>query len=139
MYTKYDKTLMTGNPSIDEHHRDFINRVNELFHYCEKGDGASQSVSMLNYLSIHLGAHFDNEEALHREIGYPGRAEHKKRHEDFKKTIDSLHQLLLNEGPNETFINEVKRSASDWVHGHIKCFDCSVATFMHMRSLPDLL
>lgn len=139
MYTKFDRNLITGNASIDEHCKDFIERVNDLFHCCENGSGASSSVTMLHYLSTYLDSHFAREEALHQEIGYPGHLNHKRKHEEFRKKIDTLHEMLVNNGPTETFINEVKHHVSDWVHGHIKCFDCSVATFIHMRALPDLL
>ena len=47
-----------------------------------------------------------------------------------------LHEV---EGPTDAFVEAVQKNVIDWLYGHIKGFDCSVATYMHMSSNPELL
>jgi hemerythrin len=41
------------------------------------------------------------------------------------------------EGPTAAFVEAVKKNVVDWVFNHIKSFDCSVATYLHMHAHPE--
>ena len=78
------------------------------------------------------------EEALQEKAGYPERDRHHEKHEEFKKTIRELHEYLRDsEGPTEQFSELVQKNVVDWLFGHIKTFDRSVAEFIFIRENPD--
>ena len=55
-----------------------------------------------------------------------------------KKAVDELHEMLEDEeGPTAAFVEAVKKNVVDWVINHIKSFDCSVATYIHMNAHPE--
>ena len=59
-------------------------------------------------------------------------------HEEFKKTIQELHEYLQDyEGPTDRFSELVQKNVIDWLFGHIKTYDRSVAKFIFMKENPD--
>ena len=66
--------------------------------------------------------------------------EHIKKHEEFRHTVKVLYDYLdENEGPDEKFKEQVKIYVIDWLIGHIKTFDRSVAEYINIYDNPDRL
>ncbi|MCI5595393.1 MAG: hemerythrin family protein [Lachnospiraceae bacterium] len=140
MYAEFDESLVTGNELIDGQHKELIDRINKLINCCEQGGGKIEAIKLLGYLEEYTEFHFKAEEELQEKISYPGLAEHRQKHEDFKKSVKELDEMLHEvEGPTDAFVEAVQKNVIDWLYGHIKGFDCSVATYMHMSSNPELL
>ena len=95
---------------------------------------------MLDYLDEYTNFHFQEEEALQKSVNYPELINHHAKHEEFKKSIQELYDFLNeNEGPNEQFIQQVKRNVVDWLFQHIKTFDRSVAEYIHLTDNVERL
>lgn len=140
MYAEFDESLITGNKTIDEQHKELIAKINKLIVCCEENGGKLEAIKMLGYLEDYTEFHFKAEEELQEKVGYPGIAEHKKKHEEFKKAVEELNEMLMEvEGPTEAFVQAVQKNVVEWLYNHIKGFDCSVATYINMSSSPDLL
>lgn len=140
MYVEFDNSLVTGNCIIDEQHRELIEKINKLVGTIKVGGGKLESIKMLDYLMDYTDFHFKEEEQLQIEAEYPGLKEHIKKHEEFKKAVKELHEMLEDqEGPTDAFVEAVQKNVVDWMLNHIKGFDCSVATYIHMKSVPELL
>ncbi len=140
MYAEFDESLITGNKVIDEQHKELIGKINKLIVCCEENGGRLEAIKMLGYLEDYTEFHFKAEEELQEKVGYPGIAEHKKKHEEFKKAVEELNEMLMEvEGPTEAFVQAVQKNVVEWLYDHIKGFDCSVATYINMNSSPDLL
>lgn len=134
----FDDNLITGNKTIDEQHKELINRIQKFVNACKEGDSKVKAIKMLDYLDEYTEFHFGEEEELQKNVGYPGLAQHQEKHNLFKKTIQDLYDYLdEHEGPNEQFIQLVKTKVVDWLFGHIKTFDRSVAEFIYLRENPD--
>ena len=73
-----------------------------------------------------------------RSRGYPEREKHYEKHEEFRKTIQELYEYLQEyEGPTDRFSELVQKNVIDWLFGHIKTYDRSVAKFIFMKQNPD--
>ena len=140
MLARFDESIMTGNKMIDEQHRELIEKINQLVQSCEQGREKIKAIKMLHYLADYADLHFNEEEALQERIQYPGLLEHRQKHEDFRRSVSELFEMLEEEeGPSEKFVEAVHRNVTEWLYGHIKGFDVSVASYMHMNNIPDLL
>lgn len=140
MYAEFNSNILTGNETIDGQHKELIDRINKLVSSCENGSCQLEAIKMLDYLADYTDFHFKEEEALQEAVGYPGLEEHKKRHDEFRGTVNELHEMLVEEeGPSEAFVQAVQNNVVDWLYRHIKGFDCSVATYIHMAHLPERL
>lgn len=140
MRATFDDSLVTGNELIDGQHKELIDKINKLVICCEEGGGKLEAIKMLDYLADYTDFHFKAEEDLQEKIGYPGIDEHRKKHEEFKQAVSELHDMLAEEeGPTDAFVQAVNKNVIEWLYGHIKGFDCSVATYMNLNSIPELI
>ena len=140
MYAEFDDTLVTGNELIDSQHRELIGKINDLLKSCEEETDLRAAVKMLNYLADYTEYHFGEEEALQAEIGYPGIEEHKKKHEELRKTVEELHEMLEEqEGPTKAYVDQVNKNVTEWLYYHIRSFDRSVAEYKFMRNNEERL
>ena len=140
MYAELDESLVTGNETIDAQHKELIDKINKLMQCCEDGGGKLQAIKMLDYLADYTDFHFSAEEKLQEDSSYPGVKEHKQKHAEFEKAVEELHEMLEEEeGPTDAFVQAVNKNVIDWLYNHIKTFDCSVASYINMKSNPNLV
>lgn len=140
MNIEFDESLITGNEMIDAQHKELIERIAKLITCCEQNGGKLEAIKVLDFLDEYVEYHFSAEEKLQEEFEYPGIAEHKEKHAEFKEAVKELYEMLEEvEGPTEEFVNAVKKNVLDWLFGHIKGFDCSVASYVNMRSQAGMI
>ncbi|MCI9296365.1 MAG: hemerythrin family protein [Lachnospiraceae bacterium] len=140
MIIEFNDNLLTGNDTIDTQHRELIGRIAAFVNACEEGDGKVKAIKMLDYLAEYTEFHFSEEEKLQESAGYPGYREHRAKHEEFKNTVEALHEFLEeSEGPTAAFVEKVKEQVVDWLLRHIEGFDRSVAEYINYVNNPDRL
>lgn len=140
MVIEFNDNLLTGNSTIDAQHKELIGRIAALVNACEEGDGKIKAIKMLDYLAEYTEFHFAEEEKLQREVSYPGYNEHRAKHEEFKKTVETLHEFLEeSEGPTDAFAQQVKKQVLDWLLRHIEGLDRSVAEYINYVNNPNRL
>lgn len=133
----FDDNLITGNKTIDEQHKELIDRIQQFVSACESEDARVKAIKMLDYLDEYTEFHFKEEEKVQKDVDYPGLEEHIKKHEEFRHTVKELYDYLdENEGPDEKFMEQVKINVIDWLFGHIKTFDRSVAEYINIYDNP---
>ena len=131
MYAEFDNSLVTGNDMIDEQHKELIAKINKLMESCENSSGKRDAIKMLEYLSEYTDFHFAAEEKLQEEVNYPQIEAHKEKHSEFKKSVEELHEMLVDEeGPSDAFVQAVNKNVINWLYDHIKGFDRAVASYI---------
>ncbi|MDR0586311.1 MAG: hemerythrin family protein [Treponema sp.] len=120
--------LKTGNPLIDEQHRQLISIVNDLLSACRQRR-AEQFESGLAFLRYYTAKHFFDEEVLQIQYGYPGYAAHRVRHDEFKTTIRNFTLELKENGGN--LEDRVASYIGEWFVNHILTEDIVLAR--HIR------
>ena len=135
----FDDNLITGNELIDTQHKELISRISRVVASCEAGEqNKVQAIKMLDYMMDYTEFHFAEEEKLQESVGYPELAKHREKHEEFKKTVSDLENMLEeSEGPTDAFVNQVKTKVVDWILYHIKAFDRSVAEYITINEKPQ--
>ena len=131
MKVEFDASLVTGNEMIDEQHKELIGKIDKLVECCEQGGGKLEAIKMLDYLSDYTEFHFGEEEKLQEEVSYPGMEGHKAKHEEFKKAVAELHEMLVEEeGPSDAFVAAVEKNVVNWLFDHIKNMDQALAAYI---------
>lgn len=132
---KLDKSLITGNELIDNQHSELIDKIYKLIDCCGQGGGKIETVKMLDYLSDYTDFHFGAEEKLQEDAAYPGLAEHREKHEEFKKAVHELHEMLIEEeGPTDAFVNAVQKNVKEWMFEHIQKVDKAMAAYLQAKA-----
>ena len=131
MKVAFDESLVTGNEMIDGQHKELIDKIDKLLVCCEEGGGKVQAIKMLDYLAEYTEFHFGEEEKLQEEVSYPAIEGHKAKHEEFKKAVDELHEMLVEEeGPTDAFVAAVEKNVVNWLFDHIKNMDQALAAYI---------
>ena len=139
MFIEFDDTLITGNDTIDNQHKELINRIAKFVSSCEDGTDITASLEMLDYLKEYTSFHFSAEEKLQEDVSYPGLAEHRKKHEEYKASLEALSSSLKENGTGANTPDEIKENVVNWLFNHIKVFDRSVAEYINLHNNPELL
>ena len=131
MKVEFDNSLVTGNEMIDGQHKELIATIDKLVTCCQEGGEKMQAIKMLDYLAEYTDFHFSAEEKLQEEVSYPAIEGHKAKHEEFKKAVDELHEMLVEEeGPSDAFVAAVEKNVVNWLFDHIKNMDQALAAFV---------
>ena len=57
----FDDNLITGNKTIDEQHKELIDRIQQFVSACESEDARVKAIKMLDYLDEYTEFHFKEE------------------------------------------------------------------------------
>lgn len=138
MRAEFTDNLITGNKTIDEQHRELIEKINQLLRAVETSQDKLVAVKTLNFLNDYVYYHFQEEEKLQEEAGYPGLEEHRKQHAILKNTVADLTNMLEEEeGPSAAFVEQLNQKVIDWLYRHIEGFDRSVAEYIFLADNPE--
>lgn len=135
MKMTFDKSLETGNNLIDQQHQELIDRVNKLVESCEKGTEKRTAIQTLNFLLDYTVFHFEEEEQLQSNAGYPNLEYHKGQHQTFVQSVHELLEMLEEEeGPTDAFVSAVNRNITEWLLNHIQIQDKAVAAYIQAHA-----
>lgn len=138
MKAEFTSNLVTGNKTIDEQHKELISKINNLLDAVESSQEQATAMRMLNFLNDYVVYHFEAEENLQKEVGYPGLADHQKQHEALKQTVADLTEMLTEEeGASPAFVEQLNKKVVEWLYKHIEGYDRSVAEYIYLAENPD--
>jgi len=137
MLIEFNDELYTGNDLIDSQHKELIDRIAKFVSACENGESKVKAIKMLDYMDEYTQFHFNAEEELQKSENYPDLKQHQAKHEEFRNTVKSLYECLdEKEGPDQEFVDLVKKNVVDWLMVHIKGADRSVAEYIGIVNNP---
>ena len=104
--------------------------INNLILQCEHGKAAETLQETLAFLVDYTIYHFDREEALQIESGYPGYDEHKKIHEAFKTTVAKLVKRFDDNGSSDELVKDIRETVIEWLTNHMQNEDTKIGDFL---------
>ena len=110
-----------GVKSLDDDHRKLLNLINRLqtaVHY-QTGDVFEKEA--LDEVIAYTKYHFEREEKLMEEAGYPDLEAHKKTHQSMINKIDGFVKEYEQKG--HEVLEDVANYLKDWLVGHINGTD----------------
>lgn len=116
----YSKEIETGNTAIDSQHIKWIDNLNQVLKDCAEGKGRDHMRQNLIFLKDYTTKHFADEEQLQIKYQYPGYAQHKQFHENFKKTVDNIIDDFNKNGPSIVLTGRINMELGSWFINHIK-------------------
>jgi hemerythrin-like metal-binding protein len=123
----FDKEFKLEIDLIDNEHIKLVDMLNEVYERLAAGKKNEARQYFTETLSSYVNEHFANEEKFMESIGYPGLDEHKKIHENFKKTFQELVPLI--ESYDDTAFRRALSDAFSWIITHIGKTDKRYASF----------
>ena len=123
----FDAEFKLGIDSIDNEHVKLVNMLNEVHALLSEGKRNDARNYFNQTLSSYVIEHFANEEKFMEGIGFPAIDEHRKIHENFKKTFQDLQPSI--EASDDAAFRQALTDAFTWIISHIGKTDRKYATY----------
>lgn len=123
-----------GIRAVDQEHMRLVVIINELHDKMQAGQGKDVLASILDQLILYTVQHFEHEEALLKQHGYPQLIEHKAQHEALKQKVGEFNNRLTI-GYNGLIAIEMLKFLKNWLAQHIQQEDKAYARFLNSKNL----
>ena len=124
---EWNESLQTGVDAIDEQHHRLVEIFNELDAALQVGRAHKQMRTILDELVEYTQSHFDDEEKLMEEMGYPELAGHRIEHRQLLDKVGRF-QKKLDLG-QERISRPVMQFLNYWLTKHILQSDMEIGVF----------
>ena len=128
-------SLSIGVDLIDDQHKNWLNRFNNLAQAIEARERQGQLVKTLDFLVDYTKLHFDTEEKHMTANNYPGYDEHKAKHDKLKTTLDNLVDDFQDEGATQMLADYLSTFLGNWLVTHIKEVDIQFGKFLSEKGI----
>ncbi|MDP2830318.1 MAG: hemerythrin family protein [Sulfuricellaceae bacterium] len=118
----------TGFEEIDRQHQALVERVNQFSQAVEQHADFSESLRLMNEILSYAKQHFDYEEDLMRDSGFPGAERHTSEHDALMTKIHTLVDTLSSNDSNKMLL--VTAFLTDCAENHILHEDQALALYL---------
>ncbi|NEQ46005.1 MAG: hemerythrin family protein [Leptolyngbya sp. SIOISBB] len=127
----------TGHPEIDQQHQQLFQLVNQIHHLTQSEQPDHAAIySQLNEFASCAITHFDLEEALMAQHGYPNFAVHCQTHRALVNKVQTL--LTKFDQTAETQVAVVTEVLADWMVHHIRGEDRQMIRFFQASNAVEI-
>jgi hemerythrin len=117
----WNESYLVGHPVIDRQHKKLTELLSQLAEAMQTGHGAVVLGGILREMVTYTKVHFEYEEKLMEDAGFPGLDVHRAIHQRLESRVTALQDRFLK---GETKISvEVLHFLKDWLVEHISARD----------------
>jgi hemerythrin len=132
---QWTPALAVGIPELDAQHQELFRRAERLIAALRAGD-RGEVLPLLAYLDEYVVHHFQAEERLMSEVGYPGREAHAAAHRAFREDFAAFVKDFRRSGPTALVALTIHNWLSDWLRLHLCGVDQELGRFVAARRAP---
>lgn len=136
--TGWSRKIETGVEVLDDQHRQYFSLVNDYLTTAAKvttnDKKHKELVERLNFLRRYAIEHFETEQKIMEETGYPGYQQHLKEHEYFMMHVGELYQQTCDKQQSDKLTREVYFYTLEWFIGHIQFTDMKMVEFLKQNT-----
>jgi hemerythrin len=132
---QWDDSLSVSVPAIDEQHKVWIQRFNDITEAIEAIRGPQRVAEALGFLSDYTRFHFTTEEGYMTEYAYPDLAAHQSKHEELRKTLAELEEEYKEEGATHILADTIDTFVGNWLLNHIREVDRKFGAFLKEKGI----
>lgn len=128
---EWTPALEVGLEQMDRQHRQLVKILNELHQAMLAGSHPRDVMRVMEELILYTKYHFNTEERLMAEAGYPGAARHRQKHQALTAKVEEFASEVLK--GRATVSLSVLQFLKDWLNKHILGTDKEFAEFVKSR------
>ncbi|MDO9632546.1 MAG: bacteriohemerythrin [Humidesulfovibrio sp.] len=122
----WDGSLRIGVDAIDAQHRYLFEIINAMQSKLALGHASEALLDGLDSMRTYARFHFETEERLLDDHGYPDREAHRQAHRKFLEALDRL----SGQHPSPELAHQALGFLLSWLSGHIQAEDGRYAPFL---------
>jgi hemerythrin len=131
--TTWDPALETGHAEIDLQHRALFRRADRLLQAIRRKRAQAEVADSIRFLREYVREHFEAEEALMRQHGFPDREAHAGWHDRIRRRLDEVVALYERDGGSDALMGDVEAMMRGWLSLHIGEKDRALAEFLRSK------
>ncbi len=132
---QWDDGLSVGVELIDEQHKTWIQRLNDISASIDSRQGPREIAKTLDFLVEYTDFHFSTEEKHMAAGSYPGLADHQAKHEELKGALAHLVDDFQEEGATHILADFIETFLHNWLIGHIRETDLQFGAFLKDKNI----
>ena len=125
----WNSNLEVGVDLIDNQHKKWFEKADQLFEAGKSGKSKEYIIQMFDFLDEYTKTHFKDEERYMQSINYPEIASQKQMHEGFIKKLAELRKDYESAGANITVIISANQFILEWLTKHISSADKKIGEY----------
>lgn len=133
MQVAWTDDLEIGVVLIDTQHRELFSRAAAFLAATERGEGKAHVLETLGFLAGYAVSHFEAEEALMRDSGYPELSAHRREHQAFHATLHDLTMAFARQGLSDLLAASTSRKLVAWLDDHVRTTDRALGSWVRNR------
>ena len=134
MSVVWTPNLSVGVKQIDDQHKVWFEKANELFEAGKQHRAKEYIDTMLEFLDEYTKKHFRDEEAYMAQIRYPELDAQKKAHASFINELAKLKSEYSKSGGNIVVILNANQMVLNWLTNHISSMDKQIGDFVRAQN-----
>jgi hemerythrin-like metal-binding protein len=134
LLVEWSEMLSTGVSEIDDEHKQIVGMLNDLYDSLQAKHSEETLGKLLDRLLAYTAYHFEHEESLLVQTGYPGAAAHKNEHDDLTNRV-LLMQKDYREAKSATLPVELLNVLRKWLLTHILVSDKKYVLHLHANGI----
>lgn len=129
MAVVWTEDLSVGVSLIDDQHKIWFEKADQLFEAGKKGQAKEFIGQLLDFLDDYTKKHFHDEERYMLKINYPEYDRQKTLHTAFIGELDKLKKEFQESGGNILVVLNANQMVIDWLTKHISNEDKKIGKF----------
>lgn len=125
----WTSNLTVGVDFIDEQHKIWFEKVDQLFSAGQRGEAKEYIIKMFDFLDEYTKTHFRDEEKYMESIKYPELEAQKKAHAHFEEKLVRLRKEYTEAGGNLVLLVKANKMIIDWLTKHISSMDKKIGEY----------
>lgn len=126
-FMQWSESLMVKIPSIDAQHQRLVDIINELDAAVQSGHGDDGLASIVARLLEYTQYHFDYEEKLLEQHGYPAFDAHKLEHDSLEEKVGFIENMVKSD---DFHGDQLLDFLQIWLREHILSIDMNYAPYL---------
>ncbi|ACH38271.1 hemerythrin family protein [Citrifermentans bemidjiense Bem] len=133
MAVGWQDNLSIGVLEVDIQHKLLFDKFNSFLNAYAADGNTDQTLQMFWFLEAYAVTHFNEEEKLMLQAGYPALPAHRQKHQAFIDQINQLKERLKVEGLNQALVTAMTSFITSWLIQHISTEDRAIGDFINKR------
>ena len=129
----WEPSLAIDVPEIDDQHRSLFEQAAKFDAAVRAGESSRTLQELFDFLARYAQEHFEAEERLMREAGYPRLASHMLEHAEFRRRLATLLPHWESEGDSTSLLMAVSGFLVRWLREHIASSDRAIGEYLRTR------
>lgn len=129
MPISWTSDLSVGVDKIDEQHKVWFEKADELFKAGRERRANEYILELFDYLDDYTKQHFNDEVQYMKSIDYPEIIQQRKAHDSFIKKLADLKEEYNKSGGNILVIINANKMIADWLTNHISTMDRKIGEY----------